>query len=396
MVQILPNNEKPSFSQRLNLGMEALNNLNNQFLQEKKAAQLQQQENLAAEKMGVNLSGFNDPKTRQMLLEQSIKAQNDKTKLQGESVEDLNRYNVIKQHFGEKAANIYKAATEGGKTAFLEHLLENAERGLSFEDEITSAEPNLAKQENTQDQLGDEYFKEDYDKGLTRKEKIQRQDERYKINLPLYQESKSRLQSLDSEKDHLNILQDLSPKVTGLDRLNINPVTGELFIPGLASADAQRYVKTLNDFTTNAKDSYGARVTNFDLQQFMKRLPTLANSEEGRNQILKQMQIINSVNALREHTLQAIIEANGGIRKIDMDEAERLADKKIAPELKKLKAEFKELDSSVNASIKNAEKKLKDIAPKGRVAVRKADGTIGHIEKEKLEAFLKIEGNEAL
>lgn len=396
MVQILPNNEKPSFFQRLNLGMEALNNLNNQFLQEKKAAQLQQLENLAAEKMGVNLAGFNDPKTRQILLEQSIKAQNDKTKLQGESVEDLNRYNVIKQHFGEKAANIYKAATEGGKTAFLEHLLENAERGLSFEDEITSAEPNFAKQENTRDQLGDEYFKEDYDKGLTRKEKIQRQDERYKINLPLYQESKSRLQSLDSEKDHLNILQDLSPKVTGLDRLNINPVTGELFIPGLASADAQRYVKTLNDFTTNAKDSYGARVTNFDLQQFMKRLPTLANSEEGRNQILKQMQIINSINALREHTLQAIIEANGGIRKIDMDEAERLADKKIAPELKKLKAEFKELDSSVNASIKNAEKKLKDMAPKGRVAVRKADGTIGHIEKEKLEAFLKIEGNEAL
>ena len=51
----------------------------------------------------------------------------------------------------------------------------------------------------------------------------------------------------------------------------------------------QQYIKTLNDFISQAKNFFGARVTNFDLQSFKSRLPSLLNTEEGRRAIIEQM-----------------------------------------------------------------------------------------------------------
>jgi len=101
MVQILPNNEKPSFSQRLNLGMEALNNLNNQFLQEKKAAQLQQQENEALKRYGIEAQGLT-PEMKAKAFQSTLDLQKDKSmyerdrasKIQDQMIEESNKINL--------------------------------------------------------------------------------------------------------------------------------------------------------------------------------------------------------------------------------------------------------------------------------------------------------------
>ena len=164
----------------------------------------------------------------------------------------------------------------------------------------------------------------------------------------------------------------------------------------MASPEAQRLVKTVNDFTTRAKDSYGARVTNFDLTQFMRRLPTLANSEEGRRQIIKQMQIINDINRTYEKSLHDVIDEYGGIRNIDYDQAEQMANKRSKSEIEKLKKEFKKIGTEYEISYNKAVDSRKKITPKDHVSVERADGSQGYIPKDQVGNFLKIPGNKVL
>ncbi len=301
------------------------------------------------------------------------------------AVEDQQRYDVIKNNFGERAAELYKAAPEGGKTNFLNTLLESRQRGLEVEDLLGPQQGQMDQQNPTTIPHGQEPSKKedngsekpsikaiDFDKGLLPKERVRRQEERYSKNLPLYQESQKKSQGLEAEKDALNILQDLSPKIGAIQRLNINPSTGELLIPGLASPEAQRFVKTVNDFTVKAKDSYGARVSNFELDRFMKRLPTLANSEEGRAQIIRQMQIINDINSARERALQDVFDEYGGIRNIDYDKAESLADKHARPQIESLRKEFRSIDSSLDKQYnQKIQEKKKRLVPPDRVLIEK-------------------------
>lgn len=319
--------------------------------------------------------GYESPEIKKLRLQESLRGENEKNKNIQDLQADKKDYETIKKHFGEKAAEIWESSTEGGKTKLLGSLLETAQRGENFEDSISS-------------QLSD-IPTTDFDKGLTPKERTRRQEARYSINLPLYQASQEKLRSLDSEKDHLEILEDLSPQISTADKFNIDPRTGEILFPGLASEQAQRFAKTINDFTTNAKDSYGSRVTNFDLQQFMRRLPTLANSEEGRRQIIEQMKIINDINTLRESTIQNVIDEHGGIRNIDYDAAERVADKHTKSKTSELKKRFFEIDKKNSSSFNKQISKDKALIPKDRVAVMFNDGSTGHIDKSKVSEFLK-------
>jgi len=325
---------------------------------------------------------------------------------QQELMEDQRRYDTIKKNFGERAAELYRAAPEGGKTAFLDRLLETRQRGLGIEDLLgqpqepsQSSEGFVRGQQNARPEILTEkppIKALDFDKGLTPKERVHRQEERYGKNLPLYQESQKKLEGLEYEKDSLGILEELSPQIGTMTRLNINPSTGELLIPALASPDAQRYVKTINDFTTKAKDSYGGRVTNFELDRFMKRLPTLANSQDGRKQVIRQMQIVNDINSSREQALHNVLEEHGGIRNIDYDKAEQLADRLSRPQIESLRKEFKAIDKDIEKQVQDKITEFKRKVPKGSIGVQKADGTLGYIPNENLKKFLKIKGNKAL
>ena len=403
MIQIIPENRRQSTADRFaqafsNLGQNAGQAIPELLMgQHQKKQQLQQQQQIAQQLQnltGMDLSNL-PPEMQQKFAEIALKNQQESQQNQLKTRAEDERYKTIEKYFGKKEAEIYKAAPEGGKTEILKYLYDRAEREGSLNQNLQDQGilPEIEGEEVTSKPSSKTI---DFDKGLTPKEKVRRQEARYSTNLPLYQTSVEKKRALDSEKDHLEILEDLSPQIGTIERVNINPQTGELFLPGLASEAAQRYVKTLNDFTTNAKDSYGARVTNFDLQQFMKRLPSLANSEEGRKQIVKQMQIINSINSLREQAIQDVIDRHGGIRNIDYDQAERIAEKESSLETAKLKAEFKKIDSSLNKQYEAKIKEKKAIVPKDHVAVQRADGTTGYIPKENLKKFLEQPGNKTL
>lgn len=102
----------------------------------------------------------------------------------------------------------------------------------------------------------------------------------------------------------LQQLNDTGKVQDGLSRVLIDPDTGEPYknVQKLAGVnkETQQYIKTLNDFISQAKNFFGARVTNFDLQSFKSRLPSLINTEEGRRAILEQMRLMTELQSVHD------------------------------------------------------------------------------------------------
>lgn len=108
----------------------------------------------------------------------------------------------------------------------------------------------------------------------------------------------------------------------------------------LLSPEAQEAVKLVSDELSGAKDTFGARVTNFDLQSYMKRLPTLLNSAEGRRRVLRDLRIMNKINQLHHEGILNIVDKHGGAGKMPISKAERIFKNEYKDEMEELRDEF--------------------------------------------------------
>jgi hypothetical protein len=111
-----------------------------------------------------------------------------------------------------------------------------------------------------------------------------------------------------------------------------------LDIPALQSANSQEFVKLTTDFLRNAKDVFGSRVTNYDAQAFLKTVPELSQSDEGKKRIIRNMRLLDKGEQLRGQAQDSIIKENGGKRPRNL---ESLVEDRVAPELDALAQQFK-------------------------------------------------------
>lgn len=253
---------------------------------------------------------------------------------------------LVKRGMDEDEADLWANSTTGGQTELMKHMLEMQDRGLTDEEGPFSPKSKAALQQEPSKSEGFSWPDLPKEKGRKPSETYRREDKREQTNIPLYNEANAALQNLKKEGLSLNRLNQLNKSgklPSGVGRWNIDYQSGEVKVPALASAETQLFAKTVNDFTTQAKDSYGARVTNFDLSQFMKRLPTLANTKEGRDLILAQMRIINELNKLESESLKSTFD-HYGVAKINAQEARKLADEYKKEKEKDLIEKYKTLE----------------------------------------------------
>jgi len=170
----------------------------------------------------------------------------------------------------------------------------------------------------------------------------------------------------------LERLNDSGQLPQNLENLNINWGTGEIRYPKLANEATQLYVKTVMDFLSGAKDTFGSRVTNFDVGMFLKRLPTLANTESGRRVIIEQMQALEELNALYDQSIKDTYD-NYGTQNIDRANVERIAEDYRADKEAQIKDRF------AKAIQKQEIFEAKALSPEGKVAARGPDGKIVYI-----------------
>lgn len=266
-------------------------------------------------------------------------------------------YETVKNTFGDKFADLWKSSPQGGKTELLKAGIESILRGQNIDDLLSKVESlkKRTKEEIPEDlpqikkgNLPDAEFPKFDERpiGYTPKEWKQEKSQWRKENSPIFTENKNKISS--SKRDELGI-KNLSrinssgklPK--GLGRILIDPNTGELRpyaqVVGLATPEAQEFSKELARFSTRAKDAFGSRVTNFDLSVFMRQFPNLLNTSEGRERILRLMEINNKLDFSYQNALDKIYKKYG-IGNIPMEKADELAQALIKDETEKLKNEY--------------------------------------------------------
>ncbi len=152
----------------------------------------------------------------------------------------------------------------------------------------------------------------------------QKERREYKTNLA----EKSR-----SLKDDLRKLEEMkklneSGKISG-SAWNAFLENSGLNIPALLSGDAEQYQKMVGQRMNKLKDIYGARPTQWDAEQYLKTLPTLMNSPEGRKRLIEMSIYEDQAGLARIQAEQDLIKKYGEIPEDITEMADEIADKKI-------------------------------------------------------------------
>jgi|ERR1700723_463467 len=337
------------FAQQLGLQREKIASQEKQRME-----QLSQQKEILAEKLANQLA----LEKEKFGFKEKLQGQ----KLSAHSKSEEENYNKIKDAFGEQFADVWKASPVGARTALESAAVQQGLRqlpigGLFGEEAEELGEPierqstgKIKQQDAVKTPSGEEFTfpKISPPQETTPSERVKYKSTLRKENAPLFAENKGKLKGLKGEKDRLSILSNLSDKVPdGLGRLFINKEGGIrpfAQVLQLVPPEAERFVKTVNDFITTAKDIFGSRVTNYDLQVFKSRLPSLINSAEGRRQIIRQMNIFNELESDYHDSLNKVYK-HYGLGNISQEEAERLAEEMVATKEKQLREEFSSISS---------------------------------------------------
>jgi len=90
-------------------------------------------------------------------------------------------------------------------------------------------------------------------------------------------------------------------------------------LSGLMTADAQEYDKLSTDFIRDAKKIFGNKITDADLNAFLRTIPTLAQSRDGQLRIIHNMRQFNKGAELKNKIMNDIIRENGGNRPANLE-----------------------------------------------------------------------------
>lgn len=186
--------------------------------------------------------------------------------------------------------DLYIYGTEGGRT--------DITRGIVDANQRNSYVPISDQEDSVNlDELALDYERNNFS-GLKGNEVATKRRDIAKANTTYFKEELAKSRILKDQSRDIRTLKNLNKSkdlIKWYDRLNID-TEGKLRLPFLASKNAQAYVKALNRFYDGLKGTFGARITNLDVNLFGQRLPTLANSGEARELILNQMDIVNQMN----------------------------------------------------------------------------------------------------
>lgn len=401
---IISEYDEPSMADRfgdaiLNAGQAAGTGIQQYFQMQKQEQEKEKTADIVSQLTGLDketLKGI-DPQHYKELLryggERGLKQLQEKGVLQ-ESARKKDELRGLFQKFGmsdkeaDRNADLYSQLTTGGQTEFAGALIDKLLRqDGGFSDEPLDSESMQDEMAplNTKKQTIRSLRQNDPFKGRTPKEKIALQKEFQKDNKEIFKEVSEKSNAMRRESrslDQLKRLNDSGELPEGLGRFNVNPTTGKLFVPAGANEKTQLYTKIVNDFVSQAKDTFGARVSNFELETFLQRLPTLANTKDGRKLILDQMSLVNQLNSLYNDSLKDVYNTFG-LRGIDHQQAEEIAQSLRQEEEDRLLEEYARIPDLLDIHEEKAASRP------GEVLVENFEGKRYHAPKERVDELLQ-------
>ena len=103
-----------------------------------------------------------------------------------------------------------------------------------------------------------------------------------------------------------------------------------LDMPALMNEGSEEFKKLEANFLRNAKQYYGGRVTNQEMEQFLKTIPSLSQSPEGRKRVIANLENLARVKMERYQAYKDIKTQYKGVIPPDISElVEERLDKKL-------------------------------------------------------------------
>jgi hypothetical protein len=112
-----------------------------------------------------------------------------------------------------------------------------------------------------------------------------------------------------------------------------------LDIPALGTPESEEFSKIAANFIGGAKEAFGGRVSNFEVEQFLKTIPSLSQSPEGRKRVISNLKRLYRGDVAYNDTKKEIIKENKGIPPYDL--ADQIDDR-IDSRLDKISDQFRE------------------------------------------------------
>lgn len=152
----------------------------------------------------------------------------------------------------------------------------------------------------------------------------------------------------------------------------------------LLSPDSQEFQKLSLDLTAGLARDFGNRINISEFKTFLKRVPSLLQSEEGKKRVIRNLELIQvQPNILRGKATNEIIKENGGVPPLDLEER---VEERIQPDLDKISEKIKK---GISTSQKSKKEQVPSSLRKGYVRVRSPEGQEGQIPKENLKEALQ-------
>jgi hypothetical protein len=172
-----------------------------------------------------------------------------------------------------------------------------------------------------------------------------------KETLPVYREINQSAKAAKNNDIRLDRMDKLIDKgnlsdarfAAAMNGLEKSPHFGGAFVSGMLKAafyhpDAQEFEKLTNDFLKDAKEIFGSRLTNFDVESFLKTVPSLIQTDVGKKRVIRNLRLLNDVSRRRQEVMDNIIEENNGRRPRNL---ESLVERRLSPYLDSMAEEFK-------------------------------------------------------
>ena len=177
-----------------------------------------------------------------------------------------------------------------------------------------------AEKANLYRSLGEkELAEQEFEKGkLLHKKQTEEGDRNFKINEPIFSKATAQARSLKKDAarlDRLGVLEDTGEVPENVKFAidsdgNLSPKAG-LFGASL-TPEGHEYVKIVNDFLKDVKDTLGAKVvSNYDIQAYLRTLPTLMQSSEGRRAVLRDLKLMNEWNQAESGIVKSVSDEIG-------------------------------------------------------------------------------------
>lgn len=175
--------------------------------------------------------------------------------------------------------------------------------------------------ENTQDKLAQQQqlalYKDEIAKSKEQR-KVEQADEKeskkwYREKITKSKDVKETNMRLDRMRKLVDKGNLTSPEfAVGLDTLAQGIWGVGINLKGFQNEDSQEFEKLSNDMLKGIQSVFGSRILKTEVDNFMKTIPTLLQSDAGKVAVIDNLKMLNEANLVEEKTAREIVKANDG------------------------------------------------------------------------------------